>query len=75
MRKRYLGEVVEEGVEAARKHLQALDESHLEVGPNLSGLEPHANHSKYGFWLEGIHRHLQECERVLAEQPESADNQ
>jgi hypothetical protein len=75
MRQRYLGEVVEEGVEAARKHLQALYESHLEVGPDFSALEPHVNHSKYAFWLEGIRRHLQQCESVLAEQPEGVDNQ
>ncbi len=69
MRKRYLGAVVEEGVEAARKHLQALYESQLEVGPDFCALEPHRNHPKYAFWLEGIRRHLQECENVLAEQP------
>ena len=75
MRKRYLSEVVVEGVEAARKHLRALYESHLEVGPDFSALEPYMNHPKYVFWLEGIRRHLQECESILAEQPEEVDNQ
>jgi hypothetical protein len=70
MRTRYLKGVVEEQVEAARKHLQAVYESHLEVGPNFTALPEYANYPKYAFWLEGIRRHLGECESILAEQPD-----
>jgi len=72
MRTRYLGEMVDEEVEAARKHLQAVYESHLEVGPNFTALAEHMNHPRYAFWLEGIRRHLQECETILAQQPDGA---
>jgi len=70
MRTRYLREMVKEQVEAARKHLQAIYESQLEVGPDFSALAAHRNHLKYSFWLEGIRRHLQECDAMLAEQPD-----
>ena len=69
MRTRYLKGVVEEEVEAARKHLQAVYRSQLEVGPDFAALNEHMNHPKYAFWLEGIRRHLGECEAILAEQP------
>lgn len=71
IRTRYLKEMVEEEVEAARKHLEAVYRSQLEVGPNLTALEEHRNHPKYAFWLDGIRRHLGECESILAEQPDS----
>ncbi len=71
MRKRYLKEMVEDEVDAARKHLQAVYQSRLEVGPDLAALDAHRNHPKYAFWLEGIHRHLAECEAILAEQPDA----
>jgi hypothetical protein len=71
MRTRYLKGVVEEQVEAARKHLRAVYESHLEIGPNFTALPEHVNNPKYAFWLEGIGRHLGECEAVLAEQPDA----
>ncbi len=70
MRTRSLRGMVQEEVEAARKHLQAIYESRLEVGPDLAALAEHENNPKYAFWLEGIRRHLQECEAVLADQPE-----
>lgn len=70
MRKRQLKEMVAEEVQAAQAHLEAIYRSGLEVGPNLAALEVHAHHPKYAFWLEGIHRHLGECEAILAEQPE-----
>jgi len=70
IRTRYLKEVVEEEVEAARKHLEAVYRSQLEVGPDLTALDEHRNHPKYAFWLEGIRRHLGECESILAEQPD-----
>ena len=47
MRKRYLKEMVEEEVEAARIHLQAVYQSRLEVGPDLAALGGHQNHPKY----------------------------
>jgi hypothetical protein len=72
MRTRYLGEMVDEEVEAARKHLQAVYENELEVGPNFTALAEHMNHPRYAFWLEGIRRHLQECETILAQQPDGA---
>jgi hypothetical protein len=71
MRKRYLREMVEEEVDAARTHLRALYQSRLEVGPELGALDTHRNHTKYAFWMEGIHRHLAECEAILAEQPDA----
>lgn len=72
LRTRYLRNVVEEQVGAAQKHLQALYENRLEAGPGLTALAEHASHPKYAFWLEGIRRHLQMCEAVLAEQPTGA---
>ena len=74
MRKRYLMEMVEDEVDAAQKHLQALYKSRLEVGPDLAALDAHRNHPKYAFWLEGIQRHLGECEAILAEQPDAGKN-
>jgi len=62
--------MAEEQAEAARKHLQAIYESRLEVGPNFTALAEHMNHSQYAFWLEGIRCHLQECDAILAEQPD-----
>ena len=70
MRKRYLKEVATEEVEAARAHLEAVYRSQLAVGPDLTALAEHRNHPKYAFWLEGIRRHLGECESILAEQPD-----
>ena len=67
LRRRYLGNVVEEEVGAAHSHLQALYQSNLEVGHEFAALPEHAAHPKYAFWLEGIHRHLQRCEARLAE--------
>ena len=69
MRKRYLGEMVEEQIEAVRKHLQAIYQSHLEIGPNLIPMAEHTEHPNYAFWIAGIRRHLQECDAILAEQP------
>jgi hypothetical protein len=74
MRRRHLNKLVEDEVEAARKHLQAVYRSQLEVGPNLVALNEHLNDPKYAFWLEGIRRHLGECEAILAEQPEGRTN-
>jgi hypothetical protein len=72
LRARYLRNVVDDEVEAARKHLQALYQSGLEVGPEFAALPAHAADPKCAFWLEGIHRHLRSCESVLAEQPAGA---
>ena len=72
MRTRFLREMVEDEIEAAGKHLQAVYEGRLEVGPDFSALPEYANNPKYAFWLEGIRRHLQGCESVLAQQPEGA---
>lgn len=69
LRHRYLKNQLEDAVEAAAKHLQAVYLSGLEVGPDFAALEQYATHPKYGFWLEGIRRHLQNGEAVLAEQP------
>ncbi len=71
LRARYLRSVAEDEIEAARKHVQAVYESRLEVGPNFTALPEHANHPKYAFWVEGIRRHLQECEAVFAGQPDA----
>ena len=72
LRSRYLGYVVDEQVEAARKHLQALYDSKLEVGRDFAALAEYAAHPKYAFWLEGVRRHLQRCDDILAEQPPGA---
>ncbi len=71
MRTRYLRHMAEDQIEAARKHLQAVYQSRLEVGPNFTALAEYLHHPKYAFWLEGIRRHLQECEAILAEQPDA----
>jgi len=73
LRGRYLGYVVDEQVEAARKHLQALYDSHLEVGRDFGAVAECAAHPKYAFWLEGVRRHLQRCDDILAEQPPGAE--
>ncbi len=72
MRARHLGYMVEEEVEAARKHLQAMYEAGFELGPGLSAMDASDTDPKYSFWLEGIRRHLQTCEAFLAEQPSAA---
>ena len=69
LRTRHLKYVVEEDVEAARKHLQAVYEAGFELGPGFSAVEESKANPKYAFWLEGIRRHLQICESILAEQP------
>ena len=73
MRERYLREMVEEQIEAARKHLLAIYQNQLEVGSKLTPLPEHAEHPKYSFWIAGIARHLQECDAILAEQPDDAN--
>ncbi len=72
MRSRHLHYMVEEEVEAARKHLQALYEAGFELGPGLAAVEESKANPKYTFWLEGIRRHLQMCEKFLSEQPSAA---
>ena len=72
LRTRYLGYVVQEEIEAAGKHLEAIYESHLEVGPDLAPLDEFKANPKYAFWIEGIRRHLQMCDSILAEQPGGA---
>ncbi len=72
MRARHLHYVVEEEVEAAGKHLQAIYEAGFELGPGLSAVEESKDNPKYAFWLEGIRRHLQMCEKFLSEQPSAA---
>ena len=72
LRTRHLKYMVEEEVEAARKHLQALYEAGFELGPGLSAVEESKANPKYAFWLEGIRRHLLGCENFLAGQPSAA---
>lgn len=72
LRSRHLNYVVEEAVEAAGKHLQALYEAGFVLEPGLSAVEESKTNPKYAFWLEGIRRHLQTCETFLAEQPSAA---
>jgi hypothetical protein len=72
MRTRHLHYVVEEEVEAARKHLQALYEGGFELGPGLSAVAEFEANPKYAFWRQGIRRHLQMCEDFLADQPSAA---
>ncbi len=70
LRTRYLRNQLQDAVGAAEKHLQAVYESGLEVGPDFGPLPPYTTHPKYAFWLEGIQRHLQNGEAVLADQPD-----
>jgi hypothetical protein len=72
LRTRHLRYVVEEEVESARKHLQAVYEAGFELGLGLAALEESKANPKYAFWLEGIRRHLETCENFLAEQPSAA---
>lgn len=69
LRTRHLKYGVEEEVEAARKHLEALYQAGFELGTGLVAVEGSKANPKYAFWLEGIQRHLQTCESILAEQP------
>jgi hypothetical protein len=71
MRRRSLTNLLDDAVEAAEKHLQAIYDSGFEVGADFGPLSGNASHPKYFFWLEGIRRHLREGEEVLADQPES----
>jgi hypothetical protein len=72
LRSRHLKYVVEEAVEAARKHIQAVYDAGFELGPGLAEVEESRANPKYAFWLEGIRRHLQTCESFLAKQPSAA---
>jgi hypothetical protein len=69
MRSRYLKNQLADTVSAAAKHLEAIYASGFEVGADFAPLEKFAPDSKYAFWLEGIRRHLQNGEVLLAEQP------
>jgi hypothetical protein len=69
LRARYLQNQVEGEIEAAGKHLQAIYDSDLAIGPDFGPLQACEANPKYDFWLEGIRRHLQNAEAVLAEQP------
>ncbi len=69
LRARYLKNQLEDAVECAGKHLEAVYDSGLEVGPDLGPLAAYAANPKYAFWLEGIRRHLENGEAILAEQP------
>ena len=69
LRARYLRNQIEDAVGGAGKHLTAIYLAGLAVGPGLSALPELAGDPKYGFWLEGIRRHLQSAEAILAEQP------
>jgi hypothetical protein len=68
----YLKYAVEEQVEAARKHLQALYAAGFELDAGLTAVAEAKANPKYVFWLEGIRRHLEICESILAEQPSAA---
>jgi hypothetical protein len=69
LRARYLRNQIEDAIGGAGKHLTAIYLGGLEVGPGLSALPALAGNPKYGFWMEGIRRHLQSAEAILAEQP------
>jgi len=63
--RRYLHYVVDEQINAARLHLNALYDHGLALGPGLTALPGAAAHPKYAFWVEGIRRHLEHCEASL----------
>ena len=69
LRASFLKNQLEDTVEAAGRHLHSIYESGFEVGPDFSALPTCEGNPKYAFWLEGIHRHLQNGEAVLADQP------
>jgi hypothetical protein len=63
--RKYLRYVVDEQINAARLHLTALYDHGLAVGPRFTAVESGSPHPKYAFWLEGIRRHIQQCESSL----------
>lgn len=67
--RKYLRDVVDEQMNAARLHLTALYDHGLAVGPRFTAVESGASHPKYMFWLEGILRHIQLCESSLGAAP------
>ncbi len=71
LRARYLRNQLEDAVGAAGKHLEAIYETGLEVGPDFDAVSDGTPNPKYAFWLEGIRRHLQNGEAILADQPDS----
>ncbi len=71
--RKYPGYVVDEQIQAAGLHLRAIYDNGLAVGPGFSALEPAVAHPKYSFWLEGIRRHLEQCEATLGLAQNSED--
>ena len=69
LRQRYLKHQLEDAIASAGKHLAALYAAGREVGPGFAALPALAADPKYTFWLEGIRRHLESAEAMLAEQP------
>lgn len=63
--RKYLRYVVDEQINAARLHLTALYDHGLAVGPRFTAVESDSSHPKYAFWLEGVRRHIQQCESSL----------
>lgn len=63
--RKYLHYVVDEQINAARLHLNALYDHGLALAPGLTALPGSAAHPKYAFWVEGIRRHIEHCEASL----------
>lgn len=63
--RKYLLYVVEEQLDAARLHLEALYDHGLVVGPGLTALPEAEAHPQYAFWIAGIRRHIEQCEASL----------
>ncbi len=64
---------MDEQINAARLHLNALYDHGLALGPGLAALPAAAAHPKYAFWVGGIRRHLEHCKASLgtADRPAS----
>ena len=67
--RRHLRYVVEEHLAAARFHLALIYDAGCALGPGLTPLPAHAAHPKYGFWAEGVQRHLEICAASLDDDP------
>ncbi len=71
--KRHLKHVIEEHVGAARLHLTLIYDSGCSLGEGLTPLTAPAAHPKYGFWAEGVQRHLEICAASLEGRPDAPD--
>lgn len=68
--KRHLRYVIEEHLGAARLHVALIYDQGCALGPGLVPLPEYATHPKYGFWAEGVQRHLEICASSIDGEPD-----